>query len=50
MEKLTIQEYTNQELDYLSEMIKEKLPDMGYENIDSFCFSLLVEFESQESE
>lgn len=49
MEKVTIQEYTNNELDYLADMIKEKLTDMGHENIDSFFFSLLVEFESTES-
>ena len=45
MQEVTITDYTNQEVDYLSEMIHEKLIDMGYDNDGSFSFDLIVSFE-----
>jgi hypothetical protein len=49
MSSLLITEYTKEELEYLSDIIQEKLTDIGYENIESFCFSLSVEVELTES-
>ena len=46
MQEVTITDYTNQEVDYLSEMIHEKLIDMGYNSDGSFSFDLIVSFES----
>jgi hypothetical protein len=45
MKEVTITDYTNQEIDFLSEMIHEKLIDMGYDNDGSFSFDLIVSFE-----
>lgn len=45
MPEVTITDYTNQEIDFLSEMIHEKLIDMGYDNVISFSFDLIVSFE-----
>ena len=45
MPEVTITDYTNQEIDFLSEMIHEKLIDMGYDNDGSFSFDLSVSFE-----
>ena len=45
MPEVTITDYTNQEIDFLSEMIHEKLIDMGYDNVISFSFDLIVYFE-----
>ena len=45
MKEVTIKDYTNKEIDFLSEMIYEKLIDMGYDNDGSFSFDLIVSFE-----
>jgi hypothetical protein len=44
---VTLTDYTNQEFDFLAEMIHEKLIDMGYENDGSFSFSIDVTFEQE---
>jgi len=44
---VTLTDYTNQEFDFLAEMIHEKLIDMGYENDGSFAFSIDVTFEQE---
>jgi len=49
MKEVTITDYTNQEVDYLSEMIHEKLIDMGYDNDGSFSFDLIVSFEGDKA-
>ncbi len=46
--EITITDYTNQERDYLSEMIHEKLIDMGYDNVSSFSFDLSVSFNQED--
>ena len=43
---ITLTDFTNQELDYLSEMITEKLQDMGHEP-EAFSFDVIVHFEEQ---
>ena len=45
MTQVTVGNYTNGEIEWLAEMIEEKLADMGYEGIEGFAFSLEVEFE-----
>ena len=47
MQDVTIIDYTNQEIDFLSEMIHEKLIDMGYDSDGSFSFDLIVSFEGE---
>tara|TARA_R100001510_G_scaffold2801_1_gene2155 strand:- start:608 stop:751 length:144 start_codon:yes stop_codon:yes gene_type:complete len=42
--EIIIDEYTNQEIDFLSEMILEKLNDKGY-NPEAINFNLSVQFE-----
>ena len=37
-------DFTNQEFDFLAEMINEKLIDMGYETDGNFSFDLIVSF------
>ncbi len=44
--EIEINDFTNQEIDYLSELILEKLNDMGH-NTESFSFNLSVQFEEQ---
>tara|TARA_R100000742_G_C4248946_1_gene67485 strand:+ start:227 stop:424 length:198 start_codon:yes stop_codon:yes gene_type:complete len=48
MKEVIIADYTNQEIDFLSEMIHEKLIDMGYNNEGTFSFDLTVSFEEDE--
>ena len=46
--EITITSYTNSELDYLAEMIHEKLQDMGHEPDGGFSFGVIVHFEEEE--
>ena len=39
---ITITDYTNDELDYLGDMIHEKLIDMGYNPTGGFKFNIIV--------
>tara|TARA_A100000172_G_scaffold7058_1_gene3908 strand:+ start:413 stop:571 length:159 start_codon:yes stop_codon:yes gene_type:complete len=48
MKEVTITDYTKQEINYLSEMIHEKLIDMGYNNNGAFSFDLTVYFDEDE--
>ena len=48
MKTVTLTEFTNQEFDFLAEMIHEKLTDMGYETDGSFAFDLVVSFTPEE--
>lgn len=50
MKDVILQEYTNQEIDWISEMIQEKLRDMGYENVTTFSFDINVCFSEEENE
>ena len=43
--RVTLDDFTNQEFDFLAEMIHEKLIDMGHETDGNFAFTLSVEFE-----
>ena len=43
---ITLTDFTNQELDYLSEMITEKLEDMGHEP-EAFSFDVIVNFDEE---
>ena len=43
--EITITDFTNSELDYLSEMIHEKIQDMRHEPDGGFSFDLIVHFE-----
>ena len=43
---ITLTDFTNRELDYLSEMIIEKLQDMGHEP-EAFSFDVIVHFEEE---
>tara|TARA_B100000497_G_C7638926_1_gene384035 strand:- start:1184 stop:1336 length:153 start_codon:yes stop_codon:yes gene_type:complete len=45
--EITITSYTNSELDYLAEMIHEKLQDMGHKPDGGFSFDVIVTFEEQ---
>jgi hypothetical protein len=45
MKHVTLESYTNSEIEWLGEMIAEKLTDMGYEGVEGFVFSVEVEFE-----
>lgn len=45
--EITITSYTNSELDYLGQMIHEKLQDMGHEPDGGFSFDVIVTFEEQ---
>lgn len=44
--EIVINDFTNQEIDFLSELILEKLNDKGY-NTEAFSFNLSVQFEEQ---
>ena len=48
MKQVTLTDFTNQEFDFLAEMIHEKLTDMGYETDGSFSFDLVVSFTPEE--
>ena len=48
MKEVILEEYTNQEIDWISEMIQEKLVDMGYENVSTFSFDINVRFNEEE--
>jgi hypothetical protein len=50
MKHVTLEGYTNREIEWLSEMIAEKLADMGYEGVEGFLFSVEVEFEEAEDD
>ena len=43
--EINITDFTNQEVDYLSELIHEKLQDLGHEADGGFGFDLIVHFE-----
>lgn len=45
---VTLTDYTNQEFDFLAEMIHQKLIDMGYETDGSFAFTLQVTFDEEQ--
>ena len=47
---IKITDYTNSELDYLAEMIHEKLQNMGYEPDGGFSFDIVVQFEENSNE
>ena len=49
--KVVIDDMTNRELDWLSEMIAEKLEDLGHEDVEGFSFKVEVEvfFETLEN-
>ena len=49
MKEVILEEYTNQEIDWLSETIQEKLVDMGYENVSAFSFDINVCFNEEET-
>ena len=46
--RVTLEDFTNQEFDFLAEMIHEKITDMGYTNDGTFAFTLSVEFEEND--
>ena len=48
--RVTLDDFTNQEFDFLAEMIHEKLIDMGHETDGNFAFTLSVEFEEIDDE
>jgi hypothetical protein len=50
MKEVILEEYTNQEIDWISETILEKLADMGYENVSTFDFYINVCFNEGEDE
>ena len=45
-----LNDFTNQEFDFLAEMIHEKITDMGYTNDGNFAFTLSVECEESDDE
>ena len=47
IKEITLTDFTNSELDYLAEMIHEKLQDMGHEPDGGFSFDVIVTFEEQ---
>ncbi len=44
---ITIKDFTNSELDYLIEMIHEKILDMGHEPLNGFSFDVIVNFDEE---
>lgn len=50
MKHVTLEDYSWSEVAWLGEMIAEKLIDMGYEGVESFHFSVEVEFEEAEED
>jgi hypothetical protein len=47
---ITLTDFTYSELDYLAEMIHEKIQDMGYENDGNFSFDIIVHFEENNND
>jgi hypothetical protein len=45
---ITLTDFTNNEFDYLSEMIQEKLQDLGHKPQNGFSFDIIVNFEEIE--
>jgi|TARA_B100001094_G_scaffold289945_1_gene307183 hypothetical protein len=45
--EITLTDFTNSELDYLAEMIHEKLQNMGHDPDGGFSFDVIVHFEEQ---
>ena len=45
---VTLENYTSSEIEWLGEMIAEKLNDMGYDGFEGFAFSVEVDFEETE--
>jgi len=45
--KVVIDDMTNQELNYMCEMIAEKLIDLGHEDVEGFSYTLEVSFETE---
>lgn len=43
MKHVTLENYTSSEVEWLGEMIAEKLIDMGYTDIEGFSFSVEVD-------
>ena len=43
--EITLTDFTNSELDYLAEMIQEKLQDLGHDPDGGFSFDIIVNFE-----
>jgi len=50
MKHVTLENYSWGEVAWLGDMIAEKLIDMGYEGVESFNFSVEVEFEPAEED
>ena len=50
MKHVTLEGYSWSDMAWLGEMIAEKLIDMGYEGVESFHFSVEVEFETAEED
>lgn len=48
MTQVTLGNYTNSEVEWLGDIIAEKLIEMGYEGIEAFSFSVEVDFEETE--
>jgi len=48
MKHVTLEGYSWSEMAWLSDMITEKLADMGHEGVESLLFSIEVEFEEAE--
>ncbi len=48
--EVILDDFTNQEFDFLAEMIHEKITDMGHKNDGTFTFTLSVEFEENDDE
>ena len=46
--EITLTDFTNSELDYLAEMIHEKLQNMGHAPDGGFSFDVIVHFEEEE--
>jgi aconitase B len=46
--EITLTDFTNSELDYLAEMIHEKLQNMGHDPDGGFSFDVIVHFEEEE--
>ena len=47
---ITIKDFTNSELDYLIEMIHEKILDMGHKPHNGFSFDVIVHFDEEEDQ
>jgi len=47
---VTLKDFTNRELDYLADMIHEKLSDMGFNTDGNFSFDIKVSFVEEPDE